>query len=421
MISTKKYFISVLVIGLVASVAVMLFNLMVDPLDIYRVVKVKGVNAYKTTYHSYARVAKPLQIERHRYQRLALGSSRTEIGIPIYGTAWDRMGEPGFNAALNGAHISTLSAILNHAVQVTDLRDVVIGLDFGMFNGEKFERYEYDELLASGQNPVEAFLRWLKGIGLTLFSPAMTAASVKTLRHQKETDNKYLPTGQQNNEREIRKNASIGYRTRFEHFENGSLRDFWTPCRDNAFRYDSGRGYDTMTDFKQLLLLSREGNFSIHLFISPVHARLLETLSAAGLWPAFEQWKRDIVSVIEEVRIQTGTDIQLWDFSGYNRFTVEPFPEPGNFMKYHLDSSHYTEAIGFVMLDTIYGNPKPGESFGVVLTPDNIETHLQETRRQQDAYRQKNMVQYEEIKARAEQFIQKRRLTGRKCTGKPIV
>lgn len=421
MMSAKKYFLSVLIIGLIASAAVAVFNWLVDPLDIYRVVKVEDCNAYKSTYRSYTRVAKPLQIEQNRYQRLAIGSSRTEIGIPIYGTAWDRMGEAGFNAALNGANVDTLYAVLRHAVQVTDLRDVVIGLDFGMFNGEIVQGFEYPELLANGPNLQDKLKRRLKGIGLTLFSPATTAASVKTLRHQGEMDNKYHATGQVNNDREIKKNAAMGYQTRFEHFENGSLRDFWTPCRDNAFRYDNGHGHNAMEVFRSMLMLTKEKSFSIHLFISPIHARLLETLSAGGMWPAFEQWKRDIVAVTEEVRAQTGADIQLWDFSGYHHFAVEPIPKQGQVMKYFLDGSHFTDAIGRVLLDTIYGDAKPDASFGVLLTPQNIEGHLQAIRREQKAYRQEHREQYSDIQQRASAFLEKRRLTGQKCEGKPII
>lgn len=419
--SAKKYFLSVLIIGLAASAAVILFNWLVDPLDIYRVIRIEGVNAYKTTYKSYARVAKPLQIERNRYQRLALGSSRTEIGIPVYGTAWDRMGEPGFNAGLNGANVDTLYAVFHHALQVTDLRDIVIGLDFGMFNGEMKQGFEYPELLANGPSWQEKFKRHLKGIGLTLFSPATTAASVKTLRHQSAMDNKYHDTGQVNNVREIQKNASIGYRTRFEHFENASLRDYWTPCRDNGFRYDNGRGHDAMAVFRDMLMLAQGKHLSIHLFISPVHARLLETLSAGELWPAFDQWKRDVVAVVEEARLRTGLAIELWDFSGYHSYAAEPIPEPGNDMRYHLDSSHYTEAVGRIILNTIYGNPKPDPSFGTLLTPQTIEGHLEDIRRRQKAYRQQHQEQYADIKRRADAFIEKRRLNGQKCQGRPII
>ena len=332
MMSAKKYFLSILILGLMASAAVMLFNWLVDPLDIYRVVRVEGFNAYKVKYKSYSRVAKPLQIEKNHYQRLALGSSRTEIGIPIYGTAWDQWGNPGFNAALNGANVDTLYAVLHHAVQVSDLRDVLIGLDFGMFNGEEKQGFEYEELLANGPSLWAKLKRHLRGMALTLFSPATTAASVKTLRHQKTKDNLYHSTGQQNNEREIIKNAALGYRPRFEHFENASVRAYWTPCRDNGFRYDNGHGHDAMAVFRNMLMLARGRSFSIHLFISPIHARMLETLSAGGLWPAFEQWKRDITAVVNEIRTQTGLDIQLWDFSGYHRFAVEPLPENGQLM-----------------------------------------------------------------------------------------
>jgi hypothetical protein len=290
-----------------------------------------------------------------------------------------------------------------------------------MFNGEMIQGFEYPELLADGPSLLDKLKRHLKAVGLTLFSPATTAASVKTLRHQSEMDHKYHETGQQNNEREIKKNASLGYKIRFEHFENAMLRNYWTPCRDNGFRYDNGRGHDAMAVFRSMLMLTQEKPFSIHLFISPIHARLLETLSAGGLWPAFEQWKKDVVAVIEEVHARTGADIQLWDFSGYHHLAVEPLPKQGQPMQHFLDGSHYTDTVGRVLLNTIYGDAKPDGSFGVLLTPKTIEGHLQEIRREQKAYRQQHREQYDDIQQRATAFLEKRRRTGQKCEGQPII
>ena len=41
-------------------------------------------------------------------------------------------------------------------------------------------------------------------------------------------------------------------------------------------------------------------NTDVTLVFTPFHARLVESLRVVGLWPLFEQWKRDIVLLNEK-------------------------------------------------------------------------------------------------------------------------
>lgn len=56
-----------------------------------------------------------------------------------------------------------------------------------------------------------------------------------------------------------------------------------------------------------------------------------KTLHASGLWPLWEHWKRELVRInVEEGKRAGASPFPLWDFSGYTRFTTEPFPPPGD-------------------------------------------------------------------------------------------
>ncbi|MCU7937908.1 MAG: hypothetical protein KZQ64_04405 [gamma proteobacterium symbiont of Bathyaustriella thionipta] len=394
---------------------VVILNLIADPLDIYRVVKVDGFNSYKTTYGSYTRLAKPVQIERNQYQRIALGSSRTEIGIPAYGTAWDEKGESGFNAALNGATIDTLAAMLYHSTQVAPVKSVVISTDFFMFNGYSKQKYSYPELLYKSDDWLDGLVRYLDGSMLTLFSSSITKASIRTLRKQKEMDNKYHEWGQQNNQREIKKNAALGYQARFKHFENGSVRNSWTPCRDNRFRYEDAHGHNTLRVLEEMLRWAASHDVEVHLFISPVHARLLETLDANGFWLSFEQWKRDLTLLVEQINKEAGAKIELWDFTGYNRYTTESLPTDSSYMKWYLDSSHYTDTVGKIILNTLFSKQQVSDGFGVKLTNGIIDEHLQSIRQTKIAYRAENREQFNEIKSRTKKYLVERQKRGKRC------
>lgn len=67
----------------------------------------------------------------------------------------------------------------------------------------------------------------------------------------------------------------------------------------------------------------------------------------------------------------------IHDFSGYNIYSTETVPRtPGITMHWYSDSSHYRQALGRVILNTIMTGHNEG-SFGRVINAQNINTHLQ--------------------------------------------
>ena len=122
------------------------------------------------------------------------------------------------------------------------------------------------------------------------------------------------------------------------------------------------------------------------LFISPIYAWQIEEVDAAGLMPAFEQWKRDLVAMVEAFNRTSRIWVRLWDFSGYNSVTTEAVPASGP-MRWYWEPSHYTSAAGNLVLGRVLGQPEGVPTdFGVELTPANIETVIAATRAGHQAY-----------------------------------
>ena len=61
MLKYRSYFIAVLSLLFALAATVVLMNWLVDPLDVYRVVRKEGFNSIKSSYIPYARLAKPSQ------------------------------------------------------------------------------------------------------------------------------------------------------------------------------------------------------------------------------------------------------------------------------------------------------------------------------------------------------------------------
>ncbi len=393
--------------------AMVLLNLIADPLAIFRIVNKPGFNQAKTRLSAYSRVAKPIWMERYDYQRIAFGSSRTEIGIPMHGTAWDQRGEPSMNAAVSGADITTVAQLFRHANTVTPMHSAVIGLDFFMFNAYNNGGYSYPKLLAP-QNSTST--RLLRAAELSLLSQDILQASIRTLRKQSADDDKYHLSGQMNNERETLRALEKGYPAMFSHFEDGFLRSTWTPCKNSAFVYAAGNT-DTFKQLNQILQDASKHSVELRLYIAPIHAQLLEALDAAGLWQQYEEWKRLLVAQVEAAQQQhPALDVQLWDFSGYHGYATEPLPpvDGKTRMQGYIDSSHFSEQLGQHILKRMFAESSTGD-FGIQLSSLTIDQTIEQTRAAQQQFRSVHPEIYQALQQRAAQFATQRRQNGRNC------
>ena len=113
----KRYVLKTSVLILTGLLGVALFNAIVDPLDVYRLVRLRGFNEMKPRLDKYSRMAKPLWLSARPYERLALGSSRTEIGIPVADKGWGEFHGPGMNGAVSGARLTEVAERLLDRVE----------------------------------------------------------------------------------------------------------------------------------------------------------------------------------------------------------------------------------------------------------------------------------------------------------------
>jgi hypothetical protein len=70
----------------------------------------------------------------------------------------------------------------------------------------------------------------------------------------------------------------------------------------------------------------------LNIFINPIHARQQEIIHHEKQWLTFEQWKRELLSIVEKANNHHPLvePVQLWDFNGYNTVTMEAVPKVGD-------------------------------------------------------------------------------------------
>jgi hypothetical protein len=347
----RRYNFIFLLTALLPLLSIGMFNIAVDPYGVYNTLSISGFNQYKPDRWKHQRLFKAVDITRIKPVTIFLGSSRTNLGLnPDYIALKDK--QPAYNLGLNGANTYETLRYLQHAIKnQKDLKLVILGLDFIMFNQDLgnqtgFEKSRLEKQSLTSQDFIN-----------TAFSFDALSLSEKTFRSNKNSSDRdiYYPNGF------MRLGRSQTDRNLSE-FKK-SINVYFNVHSD----YKLSQAY--LSDLREIVRLCRENNITLIAFISPAHVTQTEAIYAAGQWQLLEQWKREVVKILP-----------VWDFSDYNSITTEAISEK---MHHYIDSSHYKEAIGNSILDRILSRNKEKipQDFGVYLIPENIEVQLTKLKR----------------------------------------
>lgn len=369
-------------------------NALVDPYGIYGLWQRPGLNANKAQQIFHDRLVRAHAVRAQRPDALLLGTSRTQVGLEPGSPVLAARAGRAVNLGLSGGSAYEALRYLQHASALGEVRFALVGLDALAFNAYAQPNPEYtEERLAVDAdlrpNPTSFAADWLP----TLLSMEAVRASALTVLRQREPSYFYASGRRQETTFEQRVVSEGGARATMLWSEDYYLGEY--ACF--AFRRPGGEA-PALEDLRRLLAFARERNIHLYLFFSPSHARSQLALTAAGHWPAAEQWKREVSALVQ----QAGDGVELWEFSGADpRYTAEPVPPAGNTqarMRWYWESSHYRHALGERVLARIFGEAAPEDAgFGVRLLPSNLEQELRRVADEVDAYASAHPDEVEEI------------------------
>ncbi|KIL97683.1 hypothetical protein CCC_00744 [Paramagnetospirillum magnetotacticum MS-1] len=358
-----------------------LFNFAVDPYASFRWSDIKGLNDQKTLRRDGGRVNKALILGHTKFDVLFYGTSRGEMGLDPQSPALG--GAKAFNASLSDTNIAELSRAAQYAARHQSPKLVVVALDLMMFGARTATSGDFERSGFAGASPWPVYARRLLSLQAFDDSGWVLFSSVKGLRQSFAKDGTYDIGARK---------KSFDHRAEMDSVLRSQLVFPATAKTYGGFAYAPER----MEDLKRLLAAFDNGTTRVVLFISPIHAKLLEAKAAAGLLPAWEQWKRDLATTVAT------TKAELWDFSGYNPITTEDISRnPEIRMRWYWDGSHFTKAAGNAILERIIAG-LGDESFGIRLSPDNVEAVINRIRAERTLYAQTHADEVAEVKALAE-------------------
>lgn len=380
----RRFLIRLLATAAAVVVGCGLFTAVVDPYGLFRWVDVPGFNAIKPRASQMGTAFKYRVIDFVEPQTLLLGNSRVEMG-------WDPAQLPpaafgrAANVALPGQSLSAMTAMADHAWARSRPKALMVGVEF-------FDCLESAQ--AAPTRPAKAGSPWAADDGgwvqraerartflaETLSLDALLDA-IQTLLSQHNPNAADLRRDGFQTAREYpRMQAVDGPRKLFLQRDQENARARMNGA--TSIHYGNGDLSECFVALDRLLDDAQARGQAVWLATYPYHARLLELIGNAGLWPAYEEWKTVLVGRVE-AKQQAGLKVRLWDFGSYHRYAVESIPGPGRSKpvpEWYWEAGHFRADLGTRMFGVMLGEMPADGLFGVELRSDNLVGHLEAVR-----------------------------------------
>lgn len=410
----KFYFITVIILGVVFLALVAMVNFIIDPYDMYRAIDIKGLNKIKPAIYNRVRLLKAYEIRRVEPEGLLLGTSRYHLGFDPESPQWRTQALPRYNAAFDGATTKEMYYYLRHAQAVNPLKEVVLGLDtYHPTESPGFVRPGFDESVLFDNDSFMAFLEvWINDLRI-LTSWDTLKDSWRTVFSQKAGEPRWLKeSGQRSGKLFFRRPdenyMKFGPRYYFDEIDKlevGFKLEWKIPAPKMPKIYPppvapKADPLTSMDYIRKIIKFCVQNNIKLTVLFSPSHVHQLEIERITNGWWSLHNAKRKVVEILST---QNYENIPLWDFSGYSEITTEKLPPVDSFreMKYYWDSSHFKEKVGDMVFERMF-NSDADSSFGVRLTEENVESHIQNMEEEGRSYR----VQHSEAISRFKAWVQ---------------
>jgi hypothetical protein len=364
-------------------------NIFVNPYDVFAEPRMPGINVLKPGSKNHTAMTKMYQIERARPVTVALGSSRTYIGIDAASAAWPEAMQPVYNYGIPG-NIEAIALMRNlrEAWATGRLRNAVVFLDYLTFlapdpppgRGEDERRML---LLDDGSANPDRTVQHLDDAFLSVFTMGALVDSVSTV----------LSQGGGNQVLNVRPDgtaveADFFITARAEGMNAlFAQKDVLDLSRTIGFQHALADWHGPMPNLwpvRDMIRFCLEHDIKLTLILGASHADGMEIIRRAGLWPRIEQLKVDLAAAMGEANSDT---VSLWDFMEYSPYTTERVPAQGDVkteMRWFWEQMHFQKSLGNAMISRVFsGTPT---DFGERLTPANVEARNRLVREQQRAF-----------------------------------
>jgi hypothetical protein len=309
------------------------------------------------------------------------GSSRVEVGlppdVPLFGN------QSVYNAGLSASSFGDISALALHYLETGPPRAIVIGLDYPSFKMARgLSGLDYSLLSStSAEYFVKRFLFDLRE-ALSFDVSRKSLKSVEARLEGARFDRGVTPKsrGGQLTEATMEELTS----------ERGKAAEAFKKKVELAFGPPPSTAETTKAfeALERLVTLACRNGVVTRIFVNPQHSLAEHSIYQHGAWSALERWKVDLASIAS--KFQSGCDLRIVDFSGYNSITAESIAglAPTAGLKNYWEASHFKRAVGAMILARLFSRDTHDlpSDFGRELRLDTVSLVNREIRSEQERY-----------------------------------
>ncbi len=367
MVESRRYAIVLLAALGVTALAICAVNVLVDPYDLFKVMRITGLNVEKPAIRT-RRLFVPLDLAGKQADVLVLGSSRGRAAYEAVRRRWPRLAVR--NAGISALRAREAAEFLTLYAERDDTRHIVYLPDFFGFNRNvPFDTGYIPTIVSEGR-------LWRLRM-MAVFSVSTLSDSLRTVLENVRAAGAHGGGGAL---------AATRERARAQAPEPDRLR--------KAFAYQL-RAYMTNPRFYRNYVLDRAA-FSalarafrkvrargkrLTVIIGPSHALQWEAIARSGLWEAFEAWKRQMARLGREV------GVTVWDFASYSEISTVRIEQAA---AYYEDSSHYSPKTARMMLSCVFDGAGCARLDGAPLVWRALEDRLAAVRARRAAWRRRH-------------------------------
>jgi hypothetical protein len=413
---SKTYLTLFLAMALTGFCSVAVVNYVVDPYRFFNSTDRPGINEYRQKFFYGQHVSKPYALRKLAPEAVILGVSRAGSSMATDHPGWN--GAAVYNYSIAGSTAYLIWRNYQHAKASGELKQALLMLDFYMFNIHREQRPAagviptYEERLA-----VTPEFKKNSGYPVRLFKDTLTSLISFEMLH--ESWNTVLAQSRiARNEIPKSTLTPTGFwitdpkpkapqRAAFRQIEQQYMTFTWFPRPDQKFALHRADESSNLVYLQRILADAYSEGIEIKLGFMPFHARLAESMRAVDLWDDFEQWKKEVVQLVEKEAAKAGqSPFPLWEFSGYNSITTEPVPakkDKTSRMRWHLDTSHVSRATGDLIQTVLLGvDGERVHDFGQKVDSRTIDAHLKRSSIDRKRYAKSFPKDLQEVREKAE-------------------
>ncbi|MCZ2257588.1 hypothetical protein [Sporosarcina sp. G11-34] len=339
--SDKKFTLTIVILFVVLTSSVVSFNFWIDPLWHYS--HAHAYNDVQKVINEREQKVAQLQFEEKDYDTLLIGSSRATYIHPSAFDDWKV-----FNASVANLSMREYYSYLLYAKsQNKHIERVILGVDF----------FKSSEQEASGARSLDNYEKKVN----QPFYRSKNLLSLQVLDYSIDNFNLSRKNSISEDRLYNRKGEAFAKKLSKDEIEK------MTSSKIERFKKTFyGERYTYYSQYAEIMAKVKDvmPDGATIVFTTPISTELFKALVDTGLYDDYEVWLRDLVNVYGGV----------WNFMYPNSVT--------NDIRNYYDGHHFYPETGDLIANRIkngLASTSPSD-FGVYVTSDNIEAHLQEVR-----------------------------------------